>query len=52
MAKIRLRELRKEKGISMRELAKRSRVSKSYISAIENGESSPTVDIIANCVER
>lgn len=42
----RIRELRKKRGISGSELARRSGVSKSLISQIENDKANPSVDTI------
>ncbi len=44
--KINLRKLRIEKGLTIRELAKMSRVSIATISKIENHEIQPTVSTI------
>lgn len=42
----RVRELRAERGLSLAELAERSDVSRSNISLIERGESSPTATVL------
>ena len=42
----RLKKLRAQREISQRELAKRSGVSYSYLSRIEIGMQSPTIDIV------
>lgn len=42
----RLRDLRRERGLSLEALAKRSGVSRSNISLIERGESSPTAVVL------
>lgn len=39
----RLHEIREEKKLSIRELARRSGVSKTQINEIENGQSDPTL---------
>lgn len=44
--KINLRRLRLEKGYTVRDLERFSGVSHSYISMIENGERTPTIDIV------
>ena len=41
--KLKVKEIRKNKGISVRQLAGLSGISKSQISAVENGESMPTI---------
>lgn len=46
MAKILLYEIRRKKGLSQLELSKRSGVSYGYISELENGIKSPTIDTI------
>lgn len=38
-----LHEIREEKGVSLRELAKHAGVSKTKINEIENGQSDPTL---------
>ena len=38
-----LHEIREEKGVSLRELAKLAGVSKTQINEIENGQSDPTL---------
>lgn len=47
----RLKEARKTKGLSLESLAKLSGVSKSMLSQIERGESSPTVAILWNLTQ-
>ena len=42
----RLRALRRERNLRQKELADRAGVNRSYLSLIENGKSSPTVDIL------
>ncbi|WP_067623057.1 helix-turn-helix domain-containing protein [Alicyclobacillus acidiphilus] len=43
----RLRILRKEKGLSLTELAEKSNVAKSYLSAIERGiQANPSIQVI------
>lgn len=52
--KVLLWERREQKGYSIRELSKRSGISKSTINRIENGKVSPSVDtleILANALE-
>lgn len=44
--RIYLREIRKEKGLSINKLAKLSGVSKGAISKIENREMMPGIDIV------
>lgn len=44
--KINLRRLRLEKGYTVRDLERFSGVSHSHISMIENGERTPTIDIV------
>lgn len=44
--KINLREIRKQKGLSLRELEKLSNVNKSTLSRIENNEIVPSVLIL------
>ncbi|MDP4119649.1 MAG: helix-turn-helix transcriptional regulator [Bacillota bacterium] len=39
-------KIRTQKGLSLRELAKRSGVSKTHIDNIESGKTMPTIDII------
>jgi len=41
----RIRMLRKEKDISQEDLADRAEINRSYLSVIENGKSSPTLDV-------
>ncbi len=43
---VRLRDLRNERGLSLEVLAERSQVSRSNISLIERGESSPTAVVL------
>jgi len=40
---VRLKEVRQQNGLSLRELARRAQVSPSFISQIENGKSQPSV---------
>lgn len=42
----RLRQLRREKGLSQGELADRAGINRSYLSMIENARSSPTMDVV------
>jgi XRE family transcriptional regulator of biofilm formation len=44
--RVRLKEFRKKKGLTIRELSEMSGVSKSHISKIENGESDPTFTVM------
>lgn len=46
MPKLNLYEIRRQRGISQLELSKRSGVSYGYISELENGIKSPTIDTI------
>lgn len=39
-------EIRKEKGITLRELADKSGISKTHINNLENGATLPTLDVI------
>ena len=48
----RLMELRKRKGMSMRELAEQSGTSTSLISQIETGRTNPTVSKLQNLANR
>jgi len=42
----RLKHVRREKGLSQGELADRAGINRSYLSMIENGHSSPTMDVV------
>jgi len=42
----RLRQLRRECGLSQGELADRAEINRSYLSMIENNRSSPTMDVV------
>ncbi len=42
----RLREIRREKRINQGELANRARINRSYLSSVENGKSSPTIEVV------
>lgn len=42
----RIRELRKNQNLSQKELARLSGVSRYYVSQVELGKQSPTVDVI------
>ncbi|MCP3802077.1 helix-turn-helix domain-containing protein [Allokutzneria sp. A3M-2-11 16] len=44
-----LRRLRKEKGLTLRELSKEARVSFAHISNLEHGRKEPTAEIARNC---
>ena len=46
--KINLREIRKQKGLTQKELAKLSGVSVAYISMLELQKRSPTIFVLAN----
>lgn len=46
MLKLYVDKVRIEKGISIRELAARARISKSHVQRIEAGESIPTLEVI------
>ncbi len=47
----RLRQLRKERGTTQEELADSANINRSYLSVIENGHSSPTVDVLERLAE-
>jgi transcriptional regulator with XRE-family HTH domain len=47
----RLQRLRGALGITQEEVARRSRISAKFLSAVENGHSSPTVDVFIRIVE-
>lgn len=42
----RLKQIRREKKITQEELAEKSGVNRSYLSVVENGHSSPTVEVV------
>ena len=42
----RLRELRKQAALSQEELAHRARIASSYLSDLERGRQSPTLDVV------
>jgi len=42
----RLKAIRREKGLSQGDLADRAGINRSYLSMIENGHSSPTLDVV------
>ena len=46
--KINLREIRKQKGLTQKELAKMSSVSVAYISMLELQKRSPTIFVLVN----
>ena len=46
MPVLRLKEMRVARGLSQLQLAKLSKVSYGYISELENGKKSPTIDTI------
>jgi transcriptional regulator with XRE-family HTH domain len=48
---IRLRELRRERNLTAREVAKRAGVSAAYLSRLENGKVSPTVATLTRIVK-
>lgn len=47
----RLRELRRARGLSAREVAKRASVTPAYLSRLENGHLSPTVSTLTRVVQ-
>lgn len=47
----RLRELRKARGLSAKEVAARAKVSPAYLSRLENGRISPTVSTLSRIVQ-
>lgn len=47
----RLRELRKERGLAAKEVARRAEVSPAYLSRLENGKISPTVATLSRIVQ-
>lgn len=47
----RIRALREEMGLSLRALAKQASVSVGYLSKVEHGDSSPTVDMLTKLAE-
>ena len=47
----RIRALREECGLSLRALAKQASISVGYLSKVEHGESSPTVDMLTKLAE-
>jgi len=42
----RLKQLRREKRVTQEELAEKAKINRSYLSVLENGHSSPTVDVV------
>lgn len=44
--KINLRQIRNEKGMTVRELSEKSGISIGHISFIENGERDPTISVL------
>lgn len=42
----RIKQLRKERNITQEELADSASINRSYLSVIENGHSSPTMDVV------
>lgn len=44
---IRMKELRKSRGLSQEELAERADISSKYISRIEMGQGFPSIDVLA-----
>lgn len=44
--KFRIKEIRTEKGISIRQLAEMTDISKSYLSELENGHYMPSVYVL------
>lgn len=48
MQNLTLREIRTKKKISRKQLAEQSKISEAYLSMIENGKRTPTVEVINN----
>lgn len=48
---IKLKKIRREKGISQEELAHKAEINRSYLSMVENGHSSPTMDVVQRLAE-
>jgi transcriptional regulator with XRE-family HTH domain len=46
-----LRELRTERGISQTELAERAGLGRAYVSGLERGLHSPTLETLCRCAE-
>lgn len=46
MIKVHIKAIRRSKNITQEELANKSSLSQSYISAIENNKTSPTLDCL------
>ncbi|MBT3232773.1 MAG: helix-turn-helix transcriptional regulator [Calditrichaeota bacterium] len=42
----RVRQIRREKGINQEELANNAEINRSYLSSVENGKSSPTIEVV------
>ena len=42
----RIKQIRREKGVTQEELAEKAGINRSYLSVIENGHSSPTVEVV------
>ena len=51
MYKQTLKDIRTKKKISRKELAKLARISEAYLSMIENGKRTPTVEVINNIAD-
>lgn len=41
----RLQKLRKQQGLTQTELARRAQITRSYLSAVENGKYNPTTEV-------
>ncbi len=44
----RMRQLRKDKGMTLTELAEKIKISQPYLSQIERGDKQPPIDVIVN----
>ena len=47
----RIKQLRKERSVTQEELANNASINRSYLSVVENGHSSPTVDVLERLAE-
>ena len=47
----RLRELRKDKGLSLRDIEDRTGLPKAYVSIVENGRTTPTLQMLERWAE-
>ena len=47
----RLRELRKDKGLSLRDIEDRTGLPKAYLSIVENGHTTPTLQMLVRWAE-